>query len=445
MRVLEKLKNGKAAGPDLFINEFFKYSADVLCGVLTRMFNVVLLSGTLPNSWSSSFIVPIYKNKGSKDDPSNYRGISLINNVCKIFTSLLSKRITSYSDSIELLGFEQAGFRKDFSTNDHIFSLHVLITLYTKVIKKKLYCCYIDYRKAFDSVPRVHLWYKFLKYGVNGKILNVIKNLYKEAKSAIKLNNPNCHGMFFFGCDIGVRQGDNLSPLLFALYLNDLQEFLAMAYDGLGNASEYIKEFVQDNDVIVYLKLFTILYADDTVIFAENRNELQAAMNAMYHYCQLWKLDINERKTKVVVYGSKAGHPEPDMNIGDHLISFESEYTYLGICFPCNGNFGKSICALKNQASRAMFALLNKARKLGLDIDVQMQLFDSLVTPIVTYGCDIWGFKSIAVLEKLQLQFCKYMLRINSSTPTVMVLGELGRLCGVLQDAWFLVQVTYWS
>ena len=66
------------------------------------------------------------------------------------------------------------------------------------------------------------------------------KNLYKEAKSAIKLNNPNCHGMFF-GCDIGVRQGGNLSPLLFALYLNDLQEFLSMAYDGLGNASEYIK------------------------------------------------------------------------------------------------------------------------------------------------------------------------------------------------------------
>ena len=53
----------------------------------------------------------------------------------------------------------------------------------------------------------------------------------------------------------------------------------------------------------------------------------QAAMNAMYNYCQLWKLDINERKTKVVVYGSKAGHSEPDMNIGDHLINFESEYT----------------------------------------------------------------------------------------------------------------------
>jgi len=75
-----------------------------------------------------------------------------------------------------------------------------------------------------------------------------------------------------------------------------------------------------------------------------------------------------------------------------------------------------------------MFALLSKSRKLGLDIDVQLQLFDSLVVPIATYGCEVWGFRNLAVLEKLQLQFCKYILKINRSTCTVMVLGELGRL-----------------
>ena len=218
-----------------------------------------------------------------------------------------------------------------------------------------------------------------------------------------------------------------MSPLFFALYLNDLQDFLALAYDGLGTAGDFIEEFVQDSDIVVYLKLFTILYADDTVIFAENRNELQAAMNAMYHYCELWKLDINEQKTKVVVYGSKSSYTEPNLMIGKHSINFVSEYTYLGVCFPCNGNFVNSICKLKNQASRAMFALLTKARKLGLDIDVQMQLFDSMVVPIATYGCEIWGFKNITMLEKLHLQFCKYILRLNRGTPTVMVLGELGR------------------
>lgn len=402
-----------------------KHSADIICGVLTKLFNIILLSGQVPITWSDSFIVPIYKNKGNRKEPNNYRGISLINNMCKVFTSLVTHRINKFADSIELLGVEQAGFRKNFSTCDHIFSLHVLITLYVKVMKKKLYCCYIDYRKAFDSVPRVHLWYKLLMSGINGKLLEVIRNLYKNAKSAIKLDNMQGTR---FPCTIGVRQGDNLSPLLFALYLNDLQDYLAMAYNGLDDARVIIEEFVQDDDIVVYLKLFTILYADDTVVFAESRNELQAALNGMFHYCQLWKLDINERKTKVVAYGSKSKTSEPDLTIGEHHINIVSEYTYLGVCFPCNGNFSMSIIALRNQASRAMFALLNKSRKLGLAVDVQLQLFDSLVVPIATYGCEIWGFRKIDVLEKLQLQFCKYILRVNKCTTSAMVLGELGRL-----------------
>ena len=88
----------------------------------------------------------------------------------------------------------------------------------------------MDYKKAFDSVARVHLWSKLLSYDINGKVLNIIKSLYNSAKSAVKLST-NIGA--FFNCEIGVRQGDNLSPLLFALFLNDLQEFLAKAYNGL--------------------------------------------------------------------------------------------------------------------------------------------------------------------------------------------------------------------
>ncbi len=109
-------------------------------------------------------------------------------------------------------------------------------------------------------------------------------------------------------------------------------------------------------------------------------------------------------------------------------ISFVSDYTYLGVIFACNGNFGKSINMLKNQASRAMFALLSKSRKLGLEVDVQLQLFDSLVVHIATYGCEVWGFRNIEVIERLHLQLCKYILRVGKSTPTDMVLGELGRM-----------------
>ena len=218
-----------------------------------------------------------------------------------------------------------------------------------------MYCCFVDYKKTFDSEPRVHLWYKLLTYGINGKVLNVIKSLYGSAKSAIKLNLSHS---LFCNCDIGVRQGDNLSPLLFALYLNDLQDHLAKAYNGLQTSCNLIQKWVQDEDTVVFLKLFTILYADDTVIFAESRPELQAALHGMMHYCNLWKMSVNSKKTKVVIYGSKGKHKEPDFKLGDLDINVVSDYCYLGICFPSNNNFSKGISRLKNQANRAMFSLI---------------------------------------------------------------------------------------
>ena len=86
------------------------------------------------------------------------------------------------------------------------------------------------------------------------------------------------HTGTFFDCGIGVRQGDNLTTLLFALCLNDLQEFLSKAYNGLSMACNLVQDFVQDEDTIVYLKLFALLYADDTIILAESKHDLQAAL-----------------------------------------------------------------------------------------------------------------------------------------------------------------------
>ena len=130
----------------------------------------------------------------------------------------------------------------------------------------------------------------------------------------------------------------------------------------------------------------------------------------------------------MVVYGSKNSNHEPDFTLGGHKITVVSEYVYLGICFPCNNNLGKSIVSLRKQATRAMFALIKKSRQLGLDIDIQLQLFDSMVLPITLYGCEIWGFRKLEVIEKLHLQYCKILLNVKKCTPNVMVLGELGRL-----------------
>ena len=117
----------------------------------------------------------------------------------------------------------QTGFRKGYSTLDNILSLHFLMNLVMSA-KKKLFCAFIDFKQAFDTVWRNGLWYKLLNNGISGKCLTFIRNMYNGVKSMVSINGQSSD---FFNCNVGVRQGENLSPLLFSLFINDLEEFLA--------------------------------------------------------------------------------------------------------------------------------------------------------------------------------------------------------------------------
>ena len=110
--------------------------------------------------------------------------------------------------------------------------LHPRQSLITTNVKKwRVYCAFIDYSNAFDMIDRASLWMKLLKHGVNGKVLNVIYNMYQNAKSCVQNCNQNSN---IFSCNIGVRQGENLSPVLFAIYLNDLKRIHECNISGTG-------------------------------------------------------------------------------------------------------------------------------------------------------------------------------------------------------------------
>ena len=164
----------------------------------------------------------------------------------------------------EKVRYEQAGFMPEFITTDHIFTLYVIIAYY-KSKNSRVYCTFVDYRKAFDLVERSSLWIKMLKESVNGKILAIIRNLYMKAKSCVRCNNDLSS---FFSCNIGVRQEKNLSPILFAIYLNDFQECLSKNYQGFHTLAGDFQ-----NELEVFMKLYILLYADDTIIMAESSDD----------------------------------------------------------------------------------------------------------------------------------------------------------------------------
>ena len=129
-----------------------------------------------------------------------------------------------------------------------------------------------------------------MQANVNGKVLNVILNMYNDIKSCVSINGENSA---FFSSFSGVRQGENLSPVLFSLYLNDLENHLSH------NSNASIIVTCDDEHLSLFMKLSVLLYADDTVIMANNEADLQFSLDRFNEYCEEWKSNVNIDKTKV--------------------------------------------------------------------------------------------------------------------------------------------------
>ena len=128
---IKNLKTGKSPGTDGLISQFFKSCPERICPYLTTLYNFYFEHGYFPPEWSSSIIGPIHK-KGNEKDPNNYRGVSLLSEISKIFTSIINARLIIWCETNGVLGEEQAGFRKQHTNIDHVFCLHTLITKYLR-------------------------------------------------------------------------------------------------------------------------------------------------------------------------------------------------------------------------------------------------------------------------------------------------------------------------
>ena len=282
-KAIAQLKLHRSGGPDGLLNEFFIYGENQLAPYLLKLFNKILDIGYFPEKWTEGYIVPVHK-KGSLSDVNNFRGITLLSTLGKLFTRILNNQLTNWAEEYQIYIEAQAGFRSNMSTTDNIFILHGVINNFLNN-GLKLYCAFVDFTKAFDYINREVIWYKLIKIGVRGKILNVIKSMYQNVKSKVKLNNSLSDG---FKCNLGARQGECLSPFLFAIYLNDLEE-------------EFINKGSEGIDIDM-LKLFLLLYADDTILFAKTAEELQDSLNILHEYSIRWKLKVNTDKTKIMIF-----------------------------------------------------------------------------------------------------------------------------------------------
>ena len=330
---------------------------------------------------------------------------------------------------------EQLGFSKGAQTNDHVLTLKTLVDKYTKKMKVKLYACFVDLRKAFDTVCRDLLLHKIACLGISGNFFNCLSDMYRNSVACIKISK-------LLSPDIkigkGTEQGHPLSPDLFKLYIRELSSYL-------NNAGDYPE--------LADLMILHLLWADDLVLLALSPTALQENINLLVKFCQLKGLEINISKTKIVTFyppRSKCKSSPEQFFLGNKPIKNTDKYCYLGVIFHSDGSNAAANTELRAKALRALYGLKGGIIKDALSPRSLFILFDSLIKPILLYGCQVLAphSKTLKYLikitdqsdpsnalkylaqdhyEKFHMKFLKYALSVHSKSSNIGCWGETGR------------------
>lgn len=406
---MSSLKRGKSGGIDLLIPEIFLECSDVLSPVFCKLFNYIYSQGIYPESWTKGILVPVPK-KGNLNDVNNYRGITLTSVFSKIFSTLLDNRLRKWAEDNNLLSDYQFGFRQGKSTIDCIFVLNSIMKKIIAKENKKVYCAFVDFRKAFDVVYRDGIWYKLLRYGGSSKIVKMLEVIYNSVKTCVRVNGNRSD---YFDSYTGVKQGEPLSPLLFIFFINDM-------YDSLYDNS--VESFNLED-----LKLFVLLFADDTVLFSYTKEGLQLLLNNLHSYCRKWGVTVNIDKTVIMICKKGNRQENVDFFYNNNKLKNVNKFTYLGVTLSSNGSFYQSQKSLSAQAMKAMFSLNSLFDIVSMNVSEKMKLFDSMINPILSYGSEVWGFHKAPDIERVHLKFMKQVLGVRQQTTNAAIYGELGR------------------
>ena len=310
----------------------------------------------------------------------------------KIFTKLLKNRFVRWEEDNGLQYEEQAGYKKGYSTIDNMFTLQSLVQKYISKEKGRYYVLFIDFSKAFVMIPHSLLWYKLIKSGIHGRTLNVLRDMYSKMKACVKTKQGLTE---FFNCTIGTRQGCMLSPFLFSFYIGELVQMLKDS----GCEGTFVNEDFTDIKIV--------LYADDIATGGDSVGGLQKIINEIERLCDLWGLLLNMTKSKLVVFrrGGIVKNIEKWYFKGKE-IEVVSMYKYLGLIFTPKLNWSVARKTLASQAYKALGLLhMHNKRCGGLPVNINCELFDKIVLPILLYGAEIWGYEYCESIETVQITF----------------------------------------
>lgn len=381
IKLLKNLQPDKSPGPDSIHPRILKECATQIAGPLTTLFHTSLREGKIPEAWKEANVSPIFK-KGSRIKADNYRPISLTSVCCKLLERFVRNSLLKHMLDNKYMSDKQHGFVSGRSCTTQMLKVVDKITEMLD-LGGSVDMIYLDFAKAFDTVPHRRLIKKLESYGVNGSLLDWIRDFLEGRKQRVVVD-----GMFseWAGVLSGVPQGSVLGPILFVCYINDLpQEITSFLY----------------------------MYADDTKMFRESSEEvdreaLQKDLDKLSEWTSEWQLKFNVEKCKVMYFGgsrNKKGEYCMSQLENNKVITLQETTLEkdLGIWLT---NDLKSHDHVVNAVKKAN-QILGLIRRTFSYFDCQLvkQLFVSLVRPHLEYGNVVWNpylRKDIDMIERVQ-------------------------------------------
>ena len=396
--IINSLDNGKASGPYSIPTEFLKIIKQNICFPLKEIINMSFATGSYPDKLKMAKVIPVYKNKGDQLLVSNYRPISLLSNINKIFEKLVYSRLYSFLNLHNCIYELQFGFRTNHSTNHALFSL-------TEEIRKALdsnnFACgiFIDLQKAFDTVDHQILLRKLEHYGIRGIANDWFKSYLLNRQQFVSINGFDSKKQ---NIKLGVPQGSVLGPLLFLIYINDLHQSVKFSTT---------HHFADDTNLLII---------DKTI--KQIQKKINIDLKLLCGWLKANKISLNASKTELIIFRDpkKKINFDPKIKIdGIKLIPCRF-VKYLGILIDDHLNWHAHASALSPRLSRAIGML--RIIRHYVTFEILRMIYFGIFSSILMYNCQIWGqtngiVKKLQILQNKALRVINFKPYFSSATP----------------------------
>ena len=365
LEVSKEISNLRKQGEKCdILAKFLKISKNHVSQILCKLFNICLLQGIFPDNLKHAKITPVFK-RGCPFNIPNYRPISIVSNISKIFESLIYKRLSKYFASQGLLSEHQFGFRKERNTEMAIFTL---VDRVIPAIELKHYaiCVFLDFSACFDTLCRDTLITKLYRYGVRGPPLDLIKSYFKNRIQSVNFGEATSSSALQ---SLGVIQGSRCGPLYYDIYSSD------------------IKNLCSDDEFLMFADDTCLVYTgNDLPALTEHVNKRLAVVS---DWCKFNKLALNGNKCKYMLITTKIVTSDPVIKLDDVPVSRVEKFKYLGVELDDNLKFHDQIdylCCRMSQMCGVTYRLRD-----NLNLESARNVYYSCIYSVLKYCIGIWG------------------------------------------------------